>query len=115
MLLSSSYCQSSELIHLNCLDLAYFANRYVELENVTIISVGCTDNILTCQLWLLGKLAWFEIRPDLAYREIHEDMMKAISLKFFVDDWYYGSLERQGTKKYDTDDDEIHGILLEVS
>ncbi|KAG4434214.1 hypothetical protein IFR05_010315 [Cadophora sp. M221] len=88
--------------------IALFLHQYLELDNVRVISVGCTDDIRTCQLWLLGRAGWYEIRPKLEYRQIFEDMMKAIALKFFLDDWYYGLLSTRS-------ENEIVDILLKCA
>ncbi|KAH6723853.1 hypothetical protein BKA61DRAFT_566460 [Leptodontidium sp. MPI-SDFR-AT-0119] len=92
--------------------IALFLHQYLELDHVRVISVGCTDDIRTCQLWLLGRAGWYEIRPKLEYRKIFEDMMKAIGLKFVIDDWYYGLLSGTVRKLRD---DEVREILLKCA
>ncbi|KAG4427390.1 hypothetical protein IFR05_017127, partial [Cadophora sp. M221] len=95
--------------------IALFLHKYLELDGVRVISVGCTDDIRTCQLWLLGRAGWYEIRPKLEYRKIFEDMMKAIALKFFLDDWYYGLQSTRTGTVWKLRDDEILEILLKCA
>lgn len=67
----------------------------VEIRNVTRYSYGeMTDGAFV--IWAQGKAGWFEIRPAASYKSIHEDMLQAVELLYFVTDIYSESRKRGG-------------------
>lgn len=59
----------------------------IVLRNVTRFSYGqMTDGELV--IWALGEAGWFEIRPAHDYAAIHQDMVEAVELLYFITDIY---------------------------
>jgi hypothetical protein len=67
----------------------------IELSHVTRFSYGeMTDGEFV--IWAQGKAGWFEIRPAPHYKSIHEDMVQAVQLLYFVTDIYSGPRKKGG-------------------
>ncbi|KAG9190964.1 hypothetical protein G6011_09052 [Alternaria panax] len=65
----------------------------IELRNVTRFSYGeMTDGAYV--IWAQGNAGWFEIRPAAHYSPIHDEMVQAVELLYFVTDIYSESRKK---------------------
>ncbi|KAF1921489.1 hypothetical protein BDU57DRAFT_467007 [Ampelomyces quisqualis] len=67
----------------------------IEIRNVTKFSYGeLTDGEIV--IWAEGKAGWFEIQPAPHYTEIHNGIIEAVQLLYFVTDIYNEPRKRGG-------------------
>ncbi|KAJ4320113.1 hypothetical protein N0V94_003583 [Neodidymelliopsis sp. IMI 364377] len=72
-----------------------YKSTEIVLRNVTRFSYGeITDG--THVIWALGEAGWFEIQPAANYKAMHNDMLQAVQLLYFVTDIYNEPRKRGG-------------------
>jgi len=79
------------------------------IRNVMRYSYGqTTDGDM--MIWALGSAGWFEIQPSRAYKDIYEDMVRAVEILYFVTDVYNEPRKRGGGPSAELIFQEVSGL-----
>lgn len=74
-------------------------SAYIEIPSSAMYSVGWVSESEEAAVWSGGKSGWFEIRPALEYRAMHDTICEGITLYYLMQDIYVNARARAGKGK----------------